>query len=111
MVLLLAQVNTVPPTGEGAIDFTWLFLKMLLILGIVCVGAVLILKYGVPRTRIMQRFQQGGYFQVLGRHVLEHGRSLYLVHVGKRYLVIGVADHGINLVTELTKEEVESGGP
>ena len=42
MFVLLAQVDTVPPTGDAAVDFTWLFIKMLLVLGIVSVGAVLV---------------------------------------------------------------------
>jgi hypothetical protein len=29
------------------------------------------------------------------------------VNIGKRYLVIGAADSGINLIAEISKEEVE----
>lgn len=105
IVLFLAQIPTTQPTTEGAIDFTWLFVKMLLLLGIVTILAILVLKYAVPRLGVMKRFQHGRYFTVLGRYVLEPGRSLYLIHVGKRYLVIGVADHGINLVTEISEDE------
>lgn len=105
MLLFIAQISTTPPTTEGAIDFTWLFVKMLLLLGIVTILAILVLKYAVPRLGVMKRFQQGKYFTVLGRYALEPGRSLYLIHVGKRYLVIGVADHGINLITEISEDE------
>ena len=110
MLALLAQIETVPATGETAVDFTWLFVKMLLVLGIVTVGAVLILKYAVPHIGVMKRFQQGRYFTVLGRYLLEPRKSLYLVNIGKRYLVIGVADHGISLVTEISEEEAKTGG-
>ena len=103
----MLQVETATVTGESAVDFTWLFIKMLLILGIVCVGAVLILKYAVPHVGLVKRFQRGKYFHVLGRHMLEPKKSLYLVRIAKRYLVIGVADHGINLITEISKEEAE----
>ena len=111
MLLLLLQISTEPATGETAVDFTWLFIKMLLVLGIVSVLAVLILKYAVPHIGMIKRFQRGKYFSVLGRYVLEPRRSLYLIEVGGRYLVIGVADHGINLITEISQEEAEKGGP
>lgn len=109
MIFILAQIPMTPPTGEGAIDFTWLFIKMLLVLGIVTILAILVLKYAVPRIGVMKRFQQGRYFTVLGRYALEPRKALYLIHVGKRYLVIGIADHGINLIAELTEEEVREG--
>ena len=94
-----------PTTTAAAIDFSWLFIKMLLVLGIVSILAVLLLKYGLPKMGLARRFHQGKYFHVLGRFVLEPHKTLYLVNVGKRYLVLGVADAGIHLVTEITKEE------
>lgn len=109
IIAILAEVPTVPATDASAMDFTWLFLKMLLILGIVTVFAILVLKYAVPHMGVMRRFQRGNYFRVLGRYLLEPRRSLYLIEVGKRYLVIGVSDHGINLVTELSEKEALEG--
>jgi len=79
---------------------------MLLVLAIVSIVAVLILKYAVPHFGLLRPLQKGQYFTVLGRYVLEPKKSLYLVNIGKRYLVIGAADHGINLLTEISKEEV-----
>ena len=109
LLVLLQQVPTTPATGETAADFTWLFIKMLLVLGIVTVLAILILKYAVTHIGMFKRFQRGKYFRVLGRYVLEPRKSLYLVQVGGRYLVIGVADHGINLITEISEEQAEKG--
>jgi len=107
LLMLIAAIPTEPATSSTAVDFTWLFIKMLLVLAIVSIVAVLVLKYAVPHFGILKPFQKGQYFTVLGRYVLEPKRSLYLVNVGKRYLVIGVADSGINLVTEISKEEAE----
>lgn len=94
-----------PATPSTAVDFTWLFIKMLLVLAIVSIVALLILKYAVPRFG--KSFQKGRYFSVLARYTLEPRKSLYLIHIGKRYLVIGSSDHAINLITEVSKEEVE----
>jgi flagellar biosynthetic protein FliO len=107
---ILNAIPTEPATASSAVDFTWLFVKMLMVLVIVSILAVLLLKYAVPRFGFFKPFhQKGRYFTVLGRYALEPKKSLYLVNIGKRYLVIGAADHGINLVTEITKEEAEGG--
>lgn len=105
MLSILSQVPTVPATGENAVDFTWLFLRMMLVLGIVIIAAILILKFVVPKIGLAKHFQHGKIFSVIGRYVLEPKRSLYLVNVGKRYLVIGVSENAINLVTEISEED------
>jgi flagellar biosynthetic protein FliO len=102
---ILLQIPTVPATNESTVDFTWLFIKMILLLGVVSIFAVLLIKYAVPHIGIMKRFQRGKYFKILGKHPLEPGKSLCLVQTGKRYLVIGISDNGINLITELTEGE------
>jgi len=66
---------------------------------------MLILKYAVPR--VGKSLHKGQYFHILGRYTLEPKKSLYLVNIGKRYLVIGTAENGINLVTEVSREEAE----
>lgn len=109
MWALLLQIETAAPTGATAVDFTWLFVKMVLVLGIVTVGAILVLKYAVPHIGLTKRFQQGRFFTVLGRAHLEPRKSLYLVQVGKRYFVLGAAEHGINLVAELSEADVKDG--
>ena len=109
LVAVLSAVPTEPVTTSSAVDFTWLFVKMLMILVVVVVIVIIMLRYGFPRLGFFKPFQKGRYFTVLGRYVLEPRKSLYLVNIGKRYLVIGTADHGINLITEVTKEEAEKG--
>jgi len=110
LLLLLADIVTETATPAATMDFTWLFLKMLLALGIVTILAILFLKYIMPRTGLMSALQKGRYFTVMGRYQLEPRKALYLVEVGGRYLVIGSADHGIQLLAELTKAEAEGGG-
>ena len=107
LIALLAQIQTAPVTTEGAIDFTWLFVKMLLALGIVSVLAVLILKYLVPHLSAVRHYQQNKYFRIIARCPLEHKKSLMLVSVGGRYFVLGVADSGINLIAEIDEQDAE----
>lgn len=109
MISILASVPTVPATDVTAMDFTWLFLKMLLMLGVVTVLAVLVLKYAVPHFGIMKRLTRSKYFNVIGRCPLDPRKSLYLVETGGRYFVLGVADHGVNLIAELSEKEALEG--
>ncbi len=108
ILTLLSAVQTAPATSESAVDFTWLFIKMIFVLGFVSVLALLILKYGMPRTAFYKRFRQGSICKVKARQALEPRKMLYLVELGKRYLVLGVTDHAINTIAELSEGEAKS---
>jgi len=107
ITLLSAVIPIVPATPGNAVDFTWLFLKMLLILGIVCIFAVLLLKYAMPQIGFLRHINQGKFFTVRARQAIEPRKTLYIIELGKRYHVIGVTDHGISLITELSRSEFE----
>lgn len=112
LTILAAEIETVPATSESAVDFTWLFIKMLFVLGVVTILAILILKYGVPRTAFYRRLSKGSLFKTLSRQNIEPRKAIYLVEVGERHMLLGVTDHSITTIAELTKDEVEriSGG-
>ena len=103
---LLLQIQTVPATGEGALDFTWLFIKMIAALIVVCIFAVVILKYVAPRMGLFKRFSGGKYIELIARQSLDQRKHLYVVRVGDRYALVGSSDHGVNLVMELKEEDV-----
>lgn len=103
--LLLASVPTVPATPTSMVDFTWTFLKMFAALGAVSVLAILVLKCFVPKLGLTKRFQRSKYFHILGRAPLEPKKSLYLVQCGERYFILGVADAGINVISEISRDE------
>ncbi len=105
IAIIAAKVETVAATPESAVDFTWLFIKMLFVLGIVTVLAVLILKYGVPRTAFYKRLSKGSLFRVISRQYVAPRKALYLVEISGRYMLLGVTDHAITPVTEISKEE------
>jgi len=107
LCILAAKVETVAATPESAVDFTWLFIKMLFVLGIVTVLAVLILKYGVPRTAFYKRLTKGSLFRVISRQYVAPRKALYLVEISGRYMLLGVTDHAITPVAEISKEEAE----
>lgn len=106
---IISSVPTIPATDAATMDFTWLFLKMLLMLGVVTILAVLVLKYAVPHFGIMKRLTRSKYFNIIGRCSLDSRKFLYLVETGGRYFVIGAADHGVNLIAELSEKEALEG--
>ncbi len=107
MMGLLANIQTVTATPDSAIDFSWLFVKMLFLLGIVSVFAVLILKYVVPKLSMFKRSSHPNAVNILFRHTLEPRKQLYCVHIASKYLLLGITDQQISMITELTKDDVD----
>lgn len=107
LAIIAAKIETVQATPEAAVDFTWLFIKMLFVLGAVTILAVLILKYGMPRTAFYKRLMRGSLFRVISRQNVAPRKALYLVELTGKYMILGVTDHAITPVLELTKEEVD----
>lgn len=87
-------------------DFTWLFLQMLLALVVVCVAAVLILRYLLPKLSWAKNRQKGNQMELMARCGLDTGRVIYLVRIGKRYFALGGGEQGLHLITEVSSEEV-----
>lgn len=107
MYAILLDIATVPATHEGMVDFSWLFLKMIFALIIVCIVAIVILKYAVPRTGLLKKFTGGKYISIIARHSLDHRKHLFIIKVGSKYMLIGAADHGINLIRDLDARDIE----
>ena len=89
------------------IDFTWLFVKMLLALVVTVVAALIVLRYVVPNLSWTKKLQQNAYFRMLARFGLGPKHTLYLVKIGKKNLVLGTSESGIDKMLELSDEELE----
>ena len=100
-------VLTEPATHAGAVDFTWMFIKMLGLLGLVSMLALITLKFAVPRTGLMKRFKRGGRMSIIERMPLEPRKSVYLISACERYFVIGTSEHGISLISEIDKTSID----
>ncbi len=85
-------------------DFTWMFVKMLLGLGIVIALAFVFLKYAVPRMRF-SKFKKTQWLDVIDRIPLSPKSSVYLVKLAGRYLTLGVSEESVNLIAEIAQEE------
>jgi flagellar protein FliO/FliZ len=86
----------------------WLFVKMLLSL-----GAVLALMFGV--MYLLKRFVMPGSqapgqqiaIDVLGRKALQPKKSVVVLKVADRIVVVGVSEQGMQTLTEFSAEDYE----
>nr|WP_232371585.1 flagellar biosynthetic protein FliO [Leptospira ainazelensis] len=90
-------------TDEGPGIAGTLF-RVVFILALLCVGLYYILKY-VAKNR-EGRLPVRGEMNVLSSLMLGPNKQLQIVEVSGRILVLGVADSGINLITEISDPEV-----
>lgn len=107
MLGVLLEISTTPAAETSAADFTSLFVRMLIVLIVVCAAAVVVLKFLVPRMGLFKRFSSGRYIEIIARQGLEQKKFLYIVKIGSRYALVGTSDHGVNLLMELKREDVD----
>jgi len=102
------EVSTLP-TGYGVY-----LLQTILALGAVCLLAYVVLRFGLNRLYGGSRRGQSQLLRVVERLPLDPRRSLYLVEVAGRYVLLGTGDSGVRFLTEVDGEglsEVESEAP
>ena len=87
-------------------DFTWLFVKMVAGLVLVLGLALVFIRYVLPKTRLGKR-RGVSWIEVVSSFSIEPHKNLHMVKLGGRYLVLGVTEHSLNLVTELSQAEGE----
>ena len=99
----------IPGGGAGEADGSlnvfsaWDFIRMILILGAV-VAAIYVIVY-MLRRKGGPRFQENRLIRILSTKVLSSGRSLFLVEIGQQVFLVGSADNGVGLVSEITDKE------
>jgi flagellar protein FliO/FliZ len=89
VVLLAIPAQAVPEAPSG---YGWLLLRGLLALAAVCLLAYVVLKY--LGKRVYGAGAGGGLMRIVARLPLEPRRSLYLVEVAGRYLLVGTGENG-----------------
>lgn len=96
---LWAADGATAPGGYGILLF-----KMVFVLGGVCLLAWVSLRWGLKRFVAPDR-HRGGAMEVLARLPLEPRRSLLVVRVASRCLVLSSSETGIETIAELEPED------
>jgi len=89
-------------------SYAELLLRMLFYLALV----VAVLWFGgrwvLPRL-YKNRFGPARRMGILDQIVIAPGKSIAIVKVLERYYLVGIADGGVRLLTEMSRQEVEAG--
>jgi len=91
---------------QGVESLTWVMIKMLFILLMVCLFAFFLLRWLLPRLG-SPLLGKGSMIQVIHRYTLEPKKSLYIIRVDESFHLIGASDQSINYLTALPEESME----
>lgn len=104
-LLLIQQgdgpIGPVPLESGGS--FAWMLLQTLLALGLVCLLIYALFRWVLPRLGASG--SQRGMVRVVDAMTLEPRKSLYIVEVAGRWLLIASSEAGVQLISELEAEK------
>jgi len=110
-VLSIAQdsvdVVAQPPEINYNPDITGVLFKLFLSL-IVVVGLIYVSIFILKKISNRNYTSSDQLIKVIGKSYLTPKQSLYIVKMGLSYAVLGVGEGSVNLLKELSPEEVES---
>ncbi len=89
--------------NNNPIISTWDFVKMLLILAVV-VGVIYLIFFLLKRG-FKKQLPENDLIQVVGSRTLSGNRSIHLVELGKSLFLLGSADGGVSLISEIRDQE------
>jgi len=97
-----------PGTGvEAGASYGDLLVTSLLVLGAVCIAAFIAVRF-FGRTLSAGRVKGSHLLDVVARVPLEPRRSLYVVEVAGKTLLVGTSEMGLSVLSELDGHEVKS---
>lgn len=97
-----------PGTGVAAgASYGDLLVTSLLVLGAVCVAAFIAVRV-FGKLLATGRTRGAHLLDVIARVPLEPRRSLYVVEVAGKTLLVGTSEMGLSVLTELDREEVKA---
>lgn len=96
-------------TGTGAGDASYgdLLVTSLLVLGAVCVVAFVVVRVA-GRWLATGRVRGAHVLDVVARVPLEPRRSLYIVEVAGKSLLVGTSEMGLSVLSELDRDQVRA---
>ena len=96
-----------PANGAAAASYGDLLVMSLVVLGIVCVAAFVLVRL-VGRFLATGRARGAHLLDVVARVPLEPRRSLYVVAVAGKTLLVGTSEMGLSVLSELDGDEVRA---
>lgn len=100
LLLVETQPDVISSPALPPVDFSWLFLKVIGAMIIVCAGAFFVIKYLLPRGHFVRR-AQSSEIEVLERFPLEPKKNLYILKVAKKRILLGTTESSLSSLMEL----------
>jgi flagellar biosynthetic protein FliO len=100
MTLFLFQIAALPESSMQ-MSFGWLLLKTILALSLILALAVLFIKYLLPRLSLTRVGGAQGKIKVIERLPIDARRSLMIIEVENKKILIGVAEGGFTHIRDL----------
>ncbi|GEM_PF-4333050 len=105
MLLFLLETAATDSVGATSHDLVWMLVKMVLVLVIVCGGAMLLLRF-VPKIGALQGGASAAGIEILGRRALDPKKHLWIVRVGTRNFLLGTSEQSVQCVAELNAADL-----
>lgn len=109
-VLLFAQdtLKTSPalPDFDYGPGIAGIAFKLVLSL-VLIIGMIYLSVFFLKKLNNRNLINTSGYVEVVGKTYLTPKQSLFIVKLGSSYAILGVGENSVNLIKELSAEEVE----
>jgi len=102
----LDATTLVAPASVG-VDFTWMFIKVIFAMGLVCLAAFVIIKYVLPKSPYVKA-NKNSQIEILERFILEPRKNLYILKVGPQRILLGTTENSISALTNWAVPQGES---
>lgn len=87
--------------SDGGTSFFWLFVQTLLALGLVCGLAYVLFRFVMPRLQQATGGASRSMVRIVDRTGIEARKSLLVIEVAGRWLLIATSEAGVQLISEL----------
>jgi flagellar biogenesis protein FliO len=99
---LFASPEAVSMGSSGWLDYV----RVMLILGAILIGAFLLLRFWRPRLAGFVK-SSSGPMRINARLAIDANKTLYVVTVGKAVVLLGSSEAGLRLITQLEAADIE----
>ncbi len=93
------------PPGDGG--FLWALFQTLVMLGIVCAVAYVTLRVLLPKLGGLGWHRTGGLIHIVDALPLDPRRTLYVIEIKGKYLLVGASEAGLQVMETLDAAVVE----
>lgn len=90
---------------EGTVSFIGILVQTLLALAAVCALAYVVFRVVLPKLQAGQN--SGQIIRIVERVGIDTRRSLIVVEVAGKWLLVSISENGVHLVSELNQQEAE----